>query len=80
MFQPRKVNSLALRYLKRNIQITLTGNKSHFLHNMFTKPSSYWLVCLKLIFVMWGFLCKNVTKMQTFPVSYAYWTMHHLDI
>jgi len=68
MFQPCKVISLALRYFKRNIQITLTGNESHFLHNIFTNPSSYWLVCLKLIFVMRGFLCKNVMKMQTFPV------------
>lgn len=61
MFQPCKVNSLALRYLKRNIQITPTGNKSHFLLNIFTNPSSYRLVCLKLIF-MWSFLCKNVNE------------------
>ena len=68
MFQPREVISLALRYFKRNTQITLTGYESHFLHNIFTNLSSYWLVCLKLIFVMWGFLCKNVMKMQMFPV------------
>ena len=68
MFQPREVISLALRYFKRNLQITITGNESNFLHIIFTNPSSYWLVCLKLIFVLWGFLCKNVMKMQTFPV------------
>lgn len=68
MFQSCEVISLALRYFKRKKQITLTGNESHFLYNTCTNLSSYWLVCLKLISVMWGFLCKNVMKMQMFPV------------
>lgn len=68
MFQPREVISLALKYLKRNIQIILTGNECHFLHNILTHPGSYGLVSLKLKCVVWGFLRKNVMKMQTFPV------------
>jgi hypothetical protein len=68
MFQSFEVISLALGYFKTNIQISLTGNESHLKHNIFTNPSSYWLVCLKLIFVMWGFLRKNVMKMQTIPI------------
>lgn len=67
MFQPRKVINLALGHFKKNIQIELTRNESHFLHNILTNLSSYWLVCLKFIF-MWGFLCKNVMKMQMIPI------------
>ena len=59
------------------MQITLTGNKSHFLHNIFTNPCSYWLVCLKLIFVMWGFLCKNVNENADVSSS---WMMELPDI